>query len=212
MYNNDIVDRVDSFKYLGVTFDPQLSWSNHINQISSIVSKRIGVIRRVKYCLPNFTLKLLANALVMPHLDYCSPVWSNCNMEHSNTLQILHNRLARIILSADIRTPISDLMNSLNWAKLDERWMNQHLIMVFKCLKGSAPQYLSSQFVFTSNIHSKGTRSQSFNNLHVPPWKIAAGKKTFHYRASKLWNGLPVTIRSNYDSMSLNVFKNNISL
>jgi hypothetical protein len=46
----------------------------------------------------------------------------------------------------------------------------------------------------------------------VPFWKIAAGKKTFHYRASKLWNSLPVTIRSNYDSMSLNVFKNNIPL
>ena len=100
-YANNVVDRVDSFKYLGVVFDPQLSWDNHVNRISSNISKRIGIIRRVKYYLPPRTLNMLANALVMPHFDYCSTVWSNCSAHLSNSLQILHNRLARILLTAD---------------------------------------------------------------------------------------------------------------
>ena len=53
MYNGDFIENVESFKYLGVTFDPLLSWSEHVNHISSKISQRIGIIRRVKFYLPN---------------------------------------------------------------------------------------------------------------------------------------------------------------
>ena len=81
-YDTDIVERVDNFKYLGVVFDPQLTWSNHIDQLTSNVSKRIGIIQRIKYYLPSSTLNLLGDALVMPLFDYCSSVWSNMSMSN----------------------------------------------------------------------------------------------------------------------------------
>ncbi len=209
-YNNVDVEKVDSFKYLGVTFDSKMSWTCHVDHICKTVSKRIGVIRKVKYYLPPCTLKLLANSLVMPHFDYCSSVWSNCNADLLNSLQVHHNRLARVLTGADIRTHIDDLMNSLNWIRLNERWNSQLLILLFKCLKETAPMYLSSQFNFTQSIHSHGTRSQTFNALVIPSWKAVSGKRTFHYRAVKLWNDLPNDVRGNFDSMSLQSFKHNI--
>ena len=48
-YNNDIIERVDQFKYLGVTFDPLPSWSDHINEMSTCISKHCGIIRHVKH-------------------------------------------------------------------------------------------------------------------------------------------------------------------
>ena len=54
-YGNDTIERVSKFKYLGVIFDPILAWSDHVDYISSVVSKRIGVIRRVKFYLPPAT-------------------------------------------------------------------------------------------------------------------------------------------------------------
>ena len=74
MYGSDNIDRVDKYKYLGITFDAHLSWNEHVNYLASNVSKRIGVICRVKKYLPNRTLKTLAQALVLPHFDYCSSV------------------------------------------------------------------------------------------------------------------------------------------
>ena len=147
----------------------------------------------------------------MPHFDYCSTIWTNCNSELLHSLQILHNRLARVLTDADIRTRIDDLMSSLNWIRLNERWNSQLLILLFKCLKGTAPMYLCSKFDFTHNSHSHGTRSQTFNSLVVPTWKTVYGKKTFHYRAAKLWNDLPCQIRVELESMSLLSFKNCIS-
>ncbi len=66
---------------------------------------------------------------------------------------------------------IDDLLSSLKWIGLNERWNSQMLILLFKCLKGSAPMYLSSQFNFTQNTHSHGTRSQSFISL-TPLWSM----------------------------------------
>ena len=150
---------------------------------------------------------MLANALVIQHLDYCDTVWSNCSVTLSNSLQLHQNRLARILLSADIRTRINDMMNALNWVPLEKRWNNHLLIMLFKCLTDNAPNYLSSKFSFVSSNHSHGTRSQTFNALNHPQWKINPGKRTFHNRACSAWNQLPITVRETFSSLSLQSFK-----
>ena len=93
------------FKYLRVLFDPQLSWDDHVNYLSSNISKRIGVILEWNN-LPSKTVNMLAQALVFPHFAYCSSVWSNISLYHINELKFA-NRLARSLLSADIRTPVT---------------------------------------------------------------------------------------------------------
>ena len=46
-YANSVIENVDPFKYLGVTLDPNLTWYDDVTSVSSNVSKRIGIIRRV---------------------------------------------------------------------------------------------------------------------------------------------------------------------
>ena len=121
------------------------------------------------------------------------------------------NNLARIILSADIRTPIDTLMYDLKWLKLDQSWNNHILVMLFKCLTGKAPDYLCSRFSFTHSIHSYSTRGNSSNSLLVPHYKSNSGLRTFHVRAANLWNNsIDIDTRSNFDSMSIGQFKNYI--
>ena len=66
--------------------------------------------------------------------------------------------------------------------------------LTFKCLKRFAPSYLSSHFTFTHATHSHGTQGQTFNAL-VPSWKVNSGKRTVHFRATKLWNDLEYSVR-----------------
>ena len=208
IYGGEDIEKVDHFKYLGIIFDSHMTWSQHVDLIASNVSKRCGVICRVKYYLPNHILKMLAESLVMPHFDYCSHVWSNCSNTLSSRLQILLNNLARIILSADIRTHIDSMMTTLKWLKLDCRWNNHILVLLFKCLTGKAPDYLCSKFTFTHSTHDHSTRGNSSNSLVVPHAKSNSGLRTFHVRAANLWNTtVNIHTRSNFDSMSLSQFK-----
>ena len=55
-FNGSVIERVDEFKYLGVKLDSSLSWSAHIDYLCKNVSKRTGIIKRVKIF---FLIKLL---------------------------------------------------------------------------------------------------------------------------------------------------------
>ena len=105
----------------------------------------------------------------------------------------------------------NDLMTKLSWNKLEQRWNDQLLITTFKCLQGNAPSYLSSNFLFSDSAHSKGTRSQTFKCLLLPPWKTNPGRRSFHFRAVNRWNKLSNDIRLNFSTMTTHIFKNAIS-
>ncbi len=206
-FNDKVIEKVDVFKYLGIKFDSNMSWSSQIDYLSGNVSKRIGVVKRVKYFLPQKTLVMLSNALVIPYFDYASSVWSNCSATNKSHLQVLHNRLARTILSADIRTPIDIMLDSLNWIRLSERWNNHMLILTFKCIKKMCPDYLCNQFNFVHNTHNHRTRSQTTNTLIVPKSSSNSGDRTFIVRAARLWNNLPQVFRADVENMSMYQFK-----
>jgi hypothetical protein len=210
VYNGTILEHVQTFKYLGVTLDPTLSWNCHVNNIISKTSKKIGVIRRIKHLLPQSSLSMLGSALVLPHFDYCSSVWNNCSKFNLASLQIQQNKLARIVLGADLYTPIDEMLISLKWTRLSKRWDITFYCFIYKCLGYLAPTYLSSHFIYTSSIHSYPTRNQCTASLALPKYKSRSGQRTFHVRAVKLWNTLPSEIRLNISSMSLRMFKNKI--
>ena len=44
LINNSLLNRVESFKYLGITLNQTLSWSDHIEALFTKVNKRLGVI------------------------------------------------------------------------------------------------------------------------------------------------------------------------
>jgi len=209
-FDDNLIERVDVFKYLGIKFDSNMSWSPHVDYLSGNISKKIGVVKRVKYFLPQKTLIMLSNALVIPHFDYACSVWSNCSVTNQSHLQVLHNRLARTILSADIKTPIDDMLSSLNWIRLCDRWSNHMLTLIFKCLKNMCPDYLCNQFNFVHNNHDHITRSHTTNTLIVPKFNSNSGKRTFLVRAANLWNKLLPPIRAELYNMSMYQFKSNV--
>ena len=45
--NNCPLNRVESFKYLGITLSPTLSWSDHVEAISNKIYQRLGVIEEL---------------------------------------------------------------------------------------------------------------------------------------------------------------------
>ena len=98
------IKRVDHTKSLGLTIDEQLSWSKHVDEMSKKVSSAIGALKRVRPFIPTDVAAQIYNALILPHFDYCSPVWDGISDCLSDKLQKLQNRAARVIL---IRAPTS---------------------------------------------------------------------------------------------------------
>ena len=115
--DNRTIKRVDHTKSLGLTIDAQLSWCKHVDEISKKMSSAIGALKRIRPFIPTDVAAQIYNALILPHFDYCSPVWDGMSGCLSDKLQKLQNRAARVITQSPFDTSPNLLLAMLKWEK-----------------------------------------------------------------------------------------------
>ena len=115
------IKRVDHTKSLGFTIDTQLSWSKHVDEICKKASSAIGALKRVRPFISTDVAAQIYNALILPHSDYCSPVWDCMSGYLSDKLQKLQNRAARVITTSPFDTSSNLLLAMLKSEKLSLR-------------------------------------------------------------------------------------------
>ena len=91
------IRRVKLVKSLGLTVDDILTWSDHIDYISTKIKRGISVMKKTSKFLDKNSLLMLYRALVETHLRYCNVVWGQCNDTLIDRLQILQNKAAKVI-------------------------------------------------------------------------------------------------------------------
>ena len=99
--NHHQLTRERTIKYLGIAFSENLTLSDHLNEISTKINQRIGLLRRVKAFLPTKARLTVCNALILPLFDYAYIIWGDKNnLSLMDQLQILQNKAAKTILDA----------------------------------------------------------------------------------------------------------------
>ena len=69
------IKQVSTTKSLGILVDKNLNWYQQVDSISKKVSKRIGMLRRVKPYVSQHRLQIIYQSLIPSHFDYWSLVW-----------------------------------------------------------------------------------------------------------------------------------------
>ena len=140
------IKRVDHTKSVGLTIDAHLSWSKHVDEICKKASSAIGALKRVRPFIPTDVVVQIDHVLILPHFDYCSPVWDCMSGYLSDKLQKLQNRAARVITQSPFETSSNLLLAMLKWEKLSLRRKKQKALIMYKTLNELAPDYLQCLF------------------------------------------------------------------
>ena len=133
--DNRALHVVDSYKYLGLVFSRDLSWSKHVNLVVSKCSKLSGFIRRIVNSRNPFILKRLFCSLCRPIIEYGIPVWLPHQKNHILSLEAVQRRFTRFCFPYD-------QANSLSYS---ERLHSSDLPPLYNRLV-----YLSTAFVVKS--------------------------------------------------------------
>ena len=89
------LESVSSTNYLGVTVSEDLSWPNHINNITKKANHTLGFVKR-NIRVYNRDLKFTAyKTLVRLQLEYASTMWSPYTDQYIGKLQSVQRRTAR---------------------------------------------------------------------------------------------------------------------
>ena len=184
-----------SVKNLGVIFDENLSFTQHIKQCrksSFFMLKNLGKIRN-HFDKPSF--ETLIHAFISSKLDYCNSLFVNLPKRSINDLQAIQNYAARLVLKQGRYCHITPLLKYLHWLKVIDRIDFKLLLLTFKALNFSNPPYLKSQL--TLKTHTRSLRDQDHLQLVVPrSHSTKMGDRAFAVAAPSLWNSLPLYIRN----------------
>ena len=147
----------------------------------------------------------LYKSLVEPYFRYGNTVWGLCNGNVTDKLQLLQNRVARIITDTSYDSTDHPLLQTeLGWLNIRQLIMFDLGIFMFKINKGMTPQSVNNMFNNISDIHHYQTRSSLQDNYFRIPINKQITKTAISYSGPKLWNDILGLIR---DSPSLETFK-----
>ena len=195
LFLNDVrLDCVSSYKYLGVILCSNLSWSPHIKSVCSKSRKLLGYLFRhfYKFSSPNSLLRLY-RSLILPHLSYCSSVWSPpINSGDSRSLEKVQ-KFALKLCTKNWSSSYSSLLHSTNSPLLTTRRSQAKLSLVFKFLNNIL--FLPPS-ILSFHSPSRVTRDYDPLNLSIPFSRSSASFHSFAPSASRLWNSLPHDTKS----------------
>ena len=130
--NGEIIDKVRTFKFLGVIIDDKLRWTDHVLYIKNKLSKGIGIICKAKRVLSSDTLLTLYNCFIYPYVVYCIEVWGAVSMKYLMSVLRLQKRVVRIILSVPVRTESFKMFNYLKILSVFDVYIFRLSMFAFK--------------------------------------------------------------------------------
>ena len=184
-----------SVKNLGSYLDSEMSMDRQISETSRKCWAQISSIGKIRKYLDTDSCKTLVNATVTSNLDYCNGLLVGCTTTRVKKLQKVQNASARLIKGGDREEHITPTLYELHWLPFECRVDYDILVNVFKCRNGLAPVYLCElleDYDPTRTLRSSTDGLLKENTPVVPTY----GNQSFSVAAPKLWNRLPICVRS----------------
>ena len=183
--NGETINRVNQYKYLRVTFDQHMSFSEQLSKVSKKLSQRINMLKRVRRSIMSATTNLIYNSMIAPMMLYCFPVYLGLPDVHQN-FRKLETRAYKTIKTA----------SKCN-RKQDQTKISSSSLQQIHQLKKSD---LIKFDVFQHNTSTRGNG----NGLAVLKSKNEAGRRSFNTRGALIFNSLPEHVRN---EKSIRTFK-----
>jgi hypothetical protein len=178
-----------------VIIDEQLTWREHIENVKKKILRFSGIFHKLKQIIPLQCLKTVYYSMIYPHILYGVELYANTNKCNINALCVANNRIMRILLKANLYTPINELYAQFNTLTIPVLFKYQILKLVhrFFHLNNTLPDVYSNYFSRNSLIHDHDTRRS--NDLHVQRFNQNSGQRSIKYLGVKFWNDLPANFK-----------------
>ena len=94
--NNENIEQVSSFSFLGIHLDENLKWNKQIDMLTNKLSRVIGILNRLKYIYPQHILLTIYNSLFMSQVNYGILLWGSC----SNKIENIQKKTIRTLTNS----------------------------------------------------------------------------------------------------------------
>ena len=199
------LEHVFSEKDLGVTFDSELQFEEHITSKVNKANAIVGLIRRSFAFLDCHLFKKLYTTFVRPHLEYAQSVWAPHLQKYTDMLEKVQIRATGMVDGLkSLEYP--ERLKKLELPTLVYRRARGDMIETYKHLHIYDPDSIPQKY-FELQRHE--SRIHNYQLVWKKPSDGVRGShsNSFYYRIQQPWNDLP---REVVDALTVDSFKNEL--
>ena len=140
-------------------------------------------LRTIRRSVSRSVLHSLVSSLVLSRLDYGNATLVGVSSHPLSRLQSV-----RLIFSSSKFVHITPLLRQLHWLKAPEWIAYKVAVLVYKCLHGSAPAYLTDELCQVADVEARQRlRSGSASSLIVSRTRLSTvGDRAFPVAAARV--------------------------
>ena len=181
--NNVNIERVSSFKLLGVTIQDNLKWNEHVQQICTKANRRLHFLKLLKRSsMPTDELLYFYKTIIRSTLEYACPAWqSSLTKQQMNELESVQRRAVNII-SADndydfycvlyqleyVSTRLDNLARNFFMKTLNPTDCISNLYIEYKHLRRAALPNTRDRSNRHDRLYDVKCRTERFKNSFIP--------------------------------------------
>jgi Reverse transcriptase (RNA-dependent DNA polymerase) len=139
-----LVNPVTSVRNLGIYIDADLSGRTHVTKTAAACFAALRQLRGARRSIPTPAYKSLVVSLVLNRLDYGNATLSGLPDYQCRRLQAVLNAAAKSIFRLRRSDHVTPALIELHWLSAADRINFKIATLVYRCLHGTAPRYLSS--------------------------------------------------------------------
>lgn len=192
---NEQMEQVRTYKYLGLTITSTLKWDEHIDQLCLRAKKLLGYLYRLFYRnVQPTSLCNLFTALIRPILEYASQVWDPYTLKNKHKIENLQKYALRIS-SGRWAASYEELLDHFKLPTLASRREYLRVTTLHKLHSGHS--YLPPDILKLQPVTSTRSCSSTSNSYRIPFARTAQFQNSFLPRTLQVWNNLPYDIIDN---------------
>ena len=186
----------NSVRNLGTMFDHAMNMSTFVSSMCKSLNHQLYKIASIRQFLTTEVTKQLVTSLILSKIDYCNSLLLGLPKHRIQKLQLVQNNASRLITRKRKSEHVTPLLKTLHWLPVEYRITYKIALLCFKCVHKMAPSYLSHLLEF--HVPGRVLRSSS-DVLRFTQPKVNLkeyGERCFKYNGPKVWNELPLNVRS----------------
>ena len=198
--NGNVLQRAQTYTYLGIKLDEQLTLETYANVVVERVSQKVYQLKKIRSLLTNRAALLIYKNMILPILEYGDIFLHSASQKIKKKLQVLQNRALgkKKLYSTD------NLHDEAKLLKLKDRRPMHVLLHMFQLARLPG-------FRLWKRFQSAGMKTRSSKKKLISCRKPNNEKyrKSITYQGPKLWNSLPTHIQKaeSYQEFKIGVKK-----
>ena len=200
-YNNITIAREKQVAYLGLILDEYLNWNTHIDDLCIKLKRLFPIFYNIRKYLNKDQILTIYFTMIYSRIKYGCTTYGLCTGKNLNRLQIIQNKLLKVLLKKSFRYSTNLLHKDLSLLQVGDIIVQEILAFVFNYFKGNLPIVFNNFFQHRFTIEDI-LSGVSRLRITVPKVHTEFGKNTIKFIGSTLFNkyadqfDLNITIKS----------------